>query len=296
MLRGPSIFPVSRQLSKLAWHTAVFQALNEAKRLEPTALANGPGWNLLSEGYASLMSVGIRRLLDKDERSISLARVVHKLKTNRHLLTREFFVSHDGLPYNYEACRDRYYAAVSSRRGAGTYFRPVDGPEAWEKAEVMHEAFDRVCGNPPPRAREDTVNESIIISLESVLSSGSIALVKRFTDKVIAHTDIVKPGQQEVAVPAYTDVSNALAAITGLAHYISTAIFYDTNLGSVVPSYDGDPVEALDRPWISPENLPKLREFWEDLSSAMNQWASGDEFEKLVNPSVRNLPAVDAPL
>ncbi len=294
-LRGPSVFPVSRQLSKLAWHTAVFQTLNEARRLEPSAPANGPGWNLLSEGYANLMSVGIRRLLDKDKRSISLAWVVNKLKRNRHLLTREFFVSYDGLPYEYETCRERYYAAMNINERAGTCFRPVHGPEAWEMAEIMHEAFDRVCGNPSRRNRSDTISESIILSLEGVLSSSSITLVERFATKVIAHADMIGPGQEKVSFPAHEDVLDALAVITGLAHYISTVIFYDANLGDVVPFYDGDPVEALDQPWISSKNLAKLRAFWENLSGAMNQWASEEKIGELLDSSMQDLSADDAP-
>ena len=95
-VRGPSIYPVYRQLSKLAWHTAIFQTLNEARRLEPDAPVSGPTWKLLREGYTSLMSLGIRKLLDRDKRRISLAWVVDKLQKNSHLMTREFYVCHDG--------------------------------------------------------------------------------------------------------------------------------------------------------------------------------------------------------
>lgn len=292
-VRGPSVYPVYRQLSKLAWHTAVFQTLNEARRLEPDTPASGPAWKLLSEGYASLMSLGIRKLLDKDKRRISLAWVVDKLKKNRHLLTREFFVCHDGLPYDYEASRVRYYAAMSERERIETCFHPTTGPDGWGMAEIMHEEFDNLCGHPSRRSRDDKVSESIITSVEELLSHESIAIVEAMASKVIAHTVIIKPGEEVVVVPTYEDVSTALATLVGLANFVSTGIFFDMHFGSVVPIYSGDPVEALDQPWISSSKLAKLSSFWDDLCESMNEWPSSERFNKLLFPPVQHTTVAD---
>lgn len=286
-VRGPSTYPVYRQLSKLAWHTAVFQTLNEARRLEPDAAVSGPAWKLLSEGYASLMALGIRRLLDKKKTRISLAWVIDKLERNRHLLTREFYICHDGLPYDYEASRDRYYAGMSPQQRTETCFHPVAGPDGWGISESMHEEFDKLCGNPHCRNRDDQVSEAVIKSMKLLLSHESITLVDKMANKVVAHATIIKPGDEEVVVPTYEDVSTALETLVGLANFVCTGLFFDMHFGTVVPIYSGDPVESLDQPWISPNNLSNLSDFWEELCKSMNGWSSSERMNALLFPAVQ---------
>jgi len=54
------------QVQELAWHTATFRTLNEARRIEPDRAVNGAMWELMIAGYANLMTLGIRGLVDKD--------------------------------------------------------------------------------------------------------------------------------------------------------------------------------------------------------------------------------------
>ena len=75
-MRGNASTSVMNQVHDLAWHTAVFRTLNEARRLESQKLVNGAMWQLITEGYASLMTLGIRRLVDKDPRTNSVSNVI----------------------------------------------------------------------------------------------------------------------------------------------------------------------------------------------------------------------------
>jgi hypothetical protein len=63
-MRGDADTSVMNQVHALAWHTAVFRTLNEARRLEPDRAVNGAMWELLTAGYANLMTLGIRRLVE----------------------------------------------------------------------------------------------------------------------------------------------------------------------------------------------------------------------------------------
>lgn len=54
------------QVHGLAWHTAGCRTLNEARRIEPERVANGAMWELLTSSYANLMTLGIRRLVDRN--------------------------------------------------------------------------------------------------------------------------------------------------------------------------------------------------------------------------------------
>ena len=270
-IRGPSVFPIFAQLQKLAYSTALYQTLNEARRLEPDAPANGPLWDLLTEGYVSVTSLGIRRLLDVDKRRISLAWVISRIERNLHLFTREFYVCHDGLPYEYQDTKDQFYANFSSSLKQTESFLTTTGRKGWYMSEEMHDHFDSLCGHPAKRSRDDRISVDVVSSLKNNFGSESIASISNLANKFIAHTVIHRPG--EIQIPTHEDVFDALSILMNMANEISASIFWDANVGAVVPLYRGDPIEALDHPWISPENHGKLRTFWDSICSQMDEWA-----------------------
>ncbi len=54
----------------------------------------------LIQGYAASQGLAIRRLVDRRRDVISLHRLLLDIKRHRSLLTREIYVSGDGLPYD----------------------------------------------------------------------------------------------------------------------------------------------------------------------------------------------------
>jgi hypothetical protein len=56
-------------------------------------------WELLSAGYATIVTIGIRRLVDRDELTDSLWNVLNALEKRPELLRRENYVCYDGVPY-----------------------------------------------------------------------------------------------------------------------------------------------------------------------------------------------------
>lgn len=286
-MRGPSIYPVYHQLSKLAWHTAVFQTLNEAKRLEPDTAFNGPTWELLCEGYTSIMSLGIRRMLDVKKTRISLAWIIEKLQRNRHLLKREFYVCHDGLPYDYKASRERYDSTASSQETSKPGFHPVTGLDGWGMSRLMHEQFDKLCGHPSRRSRDDEVSEAVINSMKALLSRDSLKLVENMANKIIAHTAIIKTREEEIAAPTLENVSDALEILFGLANFVCAEIFFDSHLYTVVPIHSRSPTESLGAPQISQKNASNLSYFWKELCISMNQWTSSQRMNELIFPATQ---------
>jgi len=269
-IRGPSVLSVFAQLQHLAWNTALFQTLNEGRRLEPDAPVNGPLWGLVTEGYAISTSLGIRRLLDNDKRRISLAWVISRIEKNIHLMTREFYVCHDGLPCDYQDAKDCFYANLSSSLKQTQPFSVATGKEGWFLSEQMHENFDGLCGEPVKRNRSDQIDIGLVNSFKDALKSNSITSISTLASRVMAHSVICN--QDDIEMPSYADLIDALSTLMSLANEISSSIFYDTNIGSVVPLYRGDPVESLDQPWISTDNLGSLRSFWEDICKGMDEW------------------------
>lgn len=79
-LRGDADTSVMNQVYGLAWHTAVFRTLNEARRMEQDHPVNGPMWELLTTGYANIMTLGIRKLVDKHPDTDSVWNVIAQIE------------------------------------------------------------------------------------------------------------------------------------------------------------------------------------------------------------------------
>jgi hypothetical protein len=272
-LRGDSSTSVMNQVYHLAWQTAVFRTLNEARRLEPNRMVNGAMWELLTEGYANIMTLGIRRLVDDDPRTDSVWNVIVQIERRPELLRREHFVCFDGLPYDYARVLRARVNAGDFGEGKVRYV-PTAGPEAWGMSQLMHEAFDALAGYPERRRRLDIVDSEILRKLKKKLADASVQAVKTMADRVVAHAERVEEDDPLPTI-TYETIDTALRHIVGAASFLSSHFLYDTAFGSVVPVPQFNVLEALDQPWVTPDNLPALHEHWHQISAAMGEWADG---------------------
>lgn len=263
------------QVHDLAWHTVVFRTLNEARRLEPERMINGAFWELTTAGYASLMSLGIRKLVDKDRRTNSLWNVVVLVERRPELLTREKFVCYDGLPYDYEAVWKDHVASLDIQNGVHVGWLPTTGPKAWAMSEILHKAFDKLSGaTAGKRRRDDRIQASVLTAVKEGLSHPAIKTVCALADRRIAHAERLSESSEAIPTVTYEDIDQALQQIVKVANFLSTSFFYDAAFGSVVPTPQFDMLKALDHPWITTEKLPTLHKYWGDLSNSIDAWAN----------------------
>jgi hypothetical protein len=271
-MRGESNTSVSNQLHFLTWHTAVFRTLNEARRLEPDRPVNGAMWELITDGYANLMTLGIRRLVDKDPRTDSLWNVIAQVEKRPELLTREKFICYDGLPYDYSVGFQKYVASLDLTSGGRANWLSTKGPEAWATSEMMHKAFDVLAGHPQKRKRTDPIQPSILANVNAILSSKSIEAVCTLADRTIAHAERLSENSHAVPLVTYNDIDNALGQLIRVTNYLSGSFFYDTAIGSAVPTPQFNVLEALDSGWTSTDNIPALHDFWRETCDSMDRW------------------------
>lgn len=275
-MRGAADTSVTNQVHDLAWHTAVFRTLNEARRFEPERLVNGALWELIIAGYVSLMSLGIRKLVDKDRRTDSLWNVVALVERHPELLTREKFICYDGLPYDYEAVNQDYIASLDFLNGVHVGCLPTSGPNAWGSSERLHKAFDKLSGtSATKRRREDKIQPSVLTAVKEGLSHPAIEKVCTLADRRIAHAERLSESSDPISTTTYNDINQALQQIVRMANFFSGSFFYDAAFGSVVPTPQFDVLEALDQPWITTENIPALHRYWDELSNSIDAWANG---------------------
>lgn len=264
---------VMNQVHDLAWHTAVFRTLNEARRLEPDRAVNGVMWELITAGYTNLMTLGIRRLVDRDPRTDSVWNVIAQVEKRPELLRRENFVCYDGLPYDSAAAFQKHVHSPGFVSGQAKWVSTT-GPDAWGTSELLQKSFDALAGYPANRKRLDHVQPAILSALKARLSHESIEAVCTMADRVVAHAERIAEASQAVPTTVtYNTIDTALENIVRVANFLSTNFFNDAAFGSIVPVPQFNVLEALDQPWVKAENLPALYEHWQKVSETMDQWA-----------------------
>ncbi|MDF3821995.1 hypothetical protein P3G55_18970 [Leptospira sp. 96542] len=268
-LQGDSDTSVARQVYDLVWHTMMLRTLNEARRLEPNRMVNGDMWNLATAGYATLMTMGIRRLVDKSRGAISIPNILHEIERHPEFLTREFFVCNDGLPFE-----DQESAQPHSPMQSETMFRWAAkvGPKAYDSSRMRHEAFDKLCGKITERKRNDTVVPEVFETLRASLSANAISKVRTMADKIVAHTERV-PDDKPIPIATYQDIDDALKIIVRTSNFIGHFFFFDEPFGTVVATPQYNVMDRLDRPWVQSKNIPALHEFWNQQAEVMDKWA-----------------------
>lgn len=272
-LHGDTDTSVMNQVHGLAWHTAVYRTLNEARRIETERAVNGALWELLTAGYANLMTLGIRRLVDRDPRTDSVWNVIGQIEKRPELLRRENFVCYDGLPYDSAAAYRRYVKTLDLSAGGHAGWITTTGPEAWGTSDMLHQSFDALAGYPAKRRRLDKVQPEILATLKAQLADDTVVRVCTMADRQAAHAERLSESVHAVPPVTYNTVQTALEKIVRVANFLSANFFNATTYGSIVPVPQFNVLENLDQPWVTTANLPALYEHWHAISEAMGQWA-----------------------
>lgn len=273
---------VSKQLIALAYYTTIFRTLNESSERHVNHIL----WQLAGANYASLLAAGIRRMIDRDSRTISLWWVLDQLENRPELLTRELYVCHDGLPFDWERARTEWTAARSegSSETSTDWIRaPIRGRNAWGDSRRMHDAFDEVMGTVPAlgkRRRLDVMSIGVISRLKAELQAPSIDRLHTWADRRMLHAERLAHGEA-VATPRFEDVTDAIHRAARVLQFVSTHIFWDTHISNVVPSMNFNWARELTIPWATADQIPSIKADWKKFSQELDQAMDGDGKEFL---------------
>ena len=185
LLNGDPHHAVWRQITSMLWNDAVFRTANEARRLSRVGgyKSSARNWSIarfLDQGFVATQTLSIRKLMEKASTNpakqvVSLRRVIDDIVSNRELITREIYVSHDGLPYDPEPGRQAYYQAAL-KRGSGVQvdWLPTSGPDAWDMAEIVNKQFDAISRG-GERSRDDLIRPDVFERIEQELTDSGWA-------------------------------------------------------------------------------------------------------------------------
>lgn len=291
---------ITRQLSDLMWHDATFRILNEARRLEGAEASSSRSPLLapfIDQGYVAGQVLGISKLVEPSPNVpntkkgvISLKRLVDELSDNRDLFTREVFVAHDGLPYEYEAVSRDYHAKLFERMGTEPVFETMEteGPGAWDTAQRLHELFDRLSGiKPDARQREDRLPDGIFDTLLKALDDPVFDAIRVLRHKRLAHAADAVSRLQKTAKSGLKmdETAHAHRVLLGVLQAISAGLLYGSWRASAIPVAQFNIFERFPDPFVHEDQLGRLREAWDGIAAERDQWLADGYSDLLGLPS-----------
>jgi hypothetical protein len=235
----------------------------------------------IDQGYVATQALAIRRFTEKpqakpDRQPISIRRVLSEIRNNRTLITRECYVSYDGLPYEYEDIRADWIDHV---RETGEQYSRLDstGPEAWAAAERVHRHFDQLSGvSPASRSRNDLIAEGVFNQISNEIARAEIAEVSAFADKFLAHAadDVSRRSMSD------RELKNTMAKFTechkalfNAAEMICASLLWEGST-SPLPQPQFGFLEHLDRPWVTDDGIAELQKSWDQHMQETDNWAA----------------------
>jgi len=294
VLSGEDRHSIISQITRMTWDATAFGMVNEAVRLAPRdpdggRQLNGLMHSLLDRAFFTSHMAAVRRLTDKSSWKgtkgvYSLSALLQDMLTHRKLLTREAIFASEGLEYDYEPIRQKYFEHKNKEK------KPCWVPdEVWcHKHENRHKQIDRLAGVlAQDRQRGDTVREKVFKDLQNKIDKATED-VKCHVDKCIAHA--ATPGSREIvgadeAALTLNHLWQAHQHLSEVAGFLDVYVVSDGCLGYLaIPQYDQ--FKYIERPLIDASQVHKLQDFWRRLEKKYHSWSQwgldqyAKEFEK----------------
>ncbi|MDB5731101.1 MAG: hypothetical protein JWQ03_996 [Variovorax sp.] len=278
-LEGDPRNSINRQIRGMMWDDAAFRALNEARRFSspeyPTGATAPLLAGLIDQGFVATQILSITRLVDRRQDVISLRRLLDDIEAHAHLITREIFVCHDGLPFDPVEAERAYWEREGPPISGGVIGLPTEGPDAFDISRMAHEAFDKVSATGSgPRSRTDCIESGVFSSLRAALATPDIVAILQLRHKFVAHAaDAASRGRAGIERFGVTlnQLEAGQRALVQTAQRIELDLLWGTTRGVVpVPQYDH--FIHLDIPVVATDRMGELGEWWRAHCDTREAW------------------------
>lgn len=279
-LQGDPHHSISGQLYRLMRHDAAFRLFNEARRFstpeKPTSAVAPLLASMLDQGFVASQILQICKLVDGDPKVISVRRLLNDMRKHRSLVTREFFVCHDGLPYDVGAAAKRVWAGMPlSVDKAIVTSMPTTGPDAYDSAEHAHAVFDRLSGTAEDRrCRKDMILKSAFEQIEERLEDASIKKLRILRNKFVAHA-ADENSRASAGVDAFgvslKELEAAQRCVVGVAQRIELDLLMGSDRRFVgFPGFTD--LEHLELPFLPDDRKEEMQAWWESHLESRRNW------------------------
>jgi hypothetical protein len=263
-------------LSAMIWNDVSFRTLADLGSNNPNSpLGNSLVAEKLINGHVATQVLAIRRLLDRARNTISLRRLIADIRSNYTLFTRENYVCHDGLPYDYEAVMR---SELAQRANTGPFWGATSGPQAWGTSQMAHQQFDRLSGiDPGNRTREDRLPRALLDRIEGWLNTSDADELAEWSHVYLAHAG---SAENRKALAEAIITNDRITAVTRVLARVTEAIsayllFAGGRSNALMPTAQFDQFEHLDRPVLQQDRQDSLRDLWDRLSEERDQFLEG---------------------
>jgi hypothetical protein len=288
-LDGDEHHAIWTNLSSMVWTDVSYRTLREVvvgqeDRNETGCLHNTLVAEQIIQGYVARQVLGIRRLLDKRSDVISLRRLILEMRSNWQIFTRENYVCHDGLPYDYEAVMMK---ETTARAGGGAFWAATSGPEAWATSSMAHEQFDRLARiDPGKRMREDRLPRSLLDTVDGWLDGSGAEQLAEWSHQYLAHAGRPDRRKQiEEGIVTADRISEAIKTLVRTTEAVSAyVLFAGGRLNGLVPVAQFDQFEHLVLPAVQLGRDGETSAVWDKLSRERDAYAAGVEEALIVRP------------
>jgi hypothetical protein len=267
-------------ISAMVWTDVSFRALSQlAIDDETSCLGNSLLAEQLINGQVATQVLAIRRLVDKRTDVISLRRLIKEIRRNLGSFTRENYVCHDGLPYDYEAVQIK---EMMARAGSGPFWGTTSGPNAYGASQMAHYQFDSLTGiDPAKRTREDRLPSTLLDTIGGWLDNSGTDELADWSHAYLAHAGDPMNRQRVNAFKVTNNkITEAIKTLARVTEAISAHILYaGGRLNSLMPTAQFDQFENLEKPILRDDAKDDAYQFWTRLTEERDSFLEGVDSE-----------------
>jgi hypothetical protein len=284
-LCGDDEHTIFKQLYALTWDSAVFQVINESRRLAEPNLTGGVKLNgliheFIDNVFFATHQVRVRKLADPaklcDQKKgvFSLVSLLTDISEHRQLLTRQAMFDAEGVPYDPSPIEKQ---AAEFRRhqidsGVHVFWTPreLDASRTYER----HDDIDRLAGvRSSDREPDDVVRSEVIQALADGVAEAT-SKIKLIVDKCVAHAATPRSRAEKTPLvwPTLHDLFSANQRLCEIASFLACDVL---GVGQCfhMPICQFDIMEYIDRPLVDSQQVATLQKYWDDFVVRTQTWS-----------------------
>lgn len=270
---------IQQQIFSMMFLDMAYRILASARQsAEPEAAfsaQSGLLGHFLDQGYVATQVFAIRKLLDKSKDVFSMRRLLDDMTDHRELITRENYVSHDGLPFDSETWQ-------SQAQGVEVQMWGIQAPGLGRflGSRLRHEMFDKLSGvAPTARQRGDLIKNEVFQKLKNLLVNDTAQKIVLLSNKFFAHAATEDSrGALAFSGIKLSDVDEVQRAFVRVERAITDLLLFIAIGRQVVPMQPLGMFKGLEHPYASVESIKNMEKIWDQLEEERNRWAN--EIEK----------------
>ena len=265
---------VAQQIDSMANEQVWFKTINTIRSGAGNPTINAHLWDMFLMGYVYRQAFAIRRLIDRDLNSASLANVVDEIGKHADLLTRDVVVGYDGTPM---AMDEPNGSAEWAKDGNGLSVRGL----AWQNYfhwKDRHEAFDRLRegkGVGEDRRPDDRIADDVLVRMQAAVRNDATERIRHLCNKGLAHADL--KGVQKGKGPTYNHIDACVRSLVELQQFL-TVDFLCIGSSTVVAVHQDNHFKLLSEPLVPLMEESMYADIWQEHADEMESWGKTDAF------------------